>query len=125
MPCVMGTGWWGGHRGFWRNRGYEDVEEATLLQKEEPVQTSLRGKKALRMGVGSIWVSGGGSWDGVTEALEGEEVWGNRQDRHQPMTWASPGPPGLYSCGRQLSCFGCTYRMGPITFTVFHTSALQ
>lgn len=26
----------------------------------------------------------------VTEALEGEEMWGHRQDRHQPMTLSQP-----------------------------------
>ena len=32
--------------------GYEDVEEGDSYKKEESVQTSLRGKKALRMGWG-------------------------------------------------------------------------
>ena len=73
------------------------------------------------------WVSGG--FHGIQgqeciETLEGEEVWGQRQERHPSVTCAIPGPTWPLLRGRQLSRLGCMYRMIPCLPSRYFTSQL-
>ena len=128
LTYVMGTGWWGGHRGFWRSWGlWECGRGQFYYKKEESVQTSLRGEKnkSTKDGGGEQLGLRRSSWD--ARALR---PWKARRcgdtDRTGVGPWPEPalGPTGLCSMEASFLALGAHTGWALITFTVFHTSVL-